>query len=153
MKSYKRYKIIFIIVSGMLLFPLVTFGQCSTDDYLDKCASELGTYNYIKSFSVDVKSSKKNKSEYSYVFSKGSSYLLIGCDENVIGGKMIISLFDRNHILISCTYDETNNKYFSKLQYSCSSTGVYYIKVTFNQAKKGCGLCIIGFNKEIEIKD
>lgn len=137
-----------MIVLGILLFPRVTLGQCSTDVFLDQCASGLGTYNYIKSFTVDVRSRKRNNQGNSYVFSKGSTYMLIACDENVVGGKMIMSLFDRNHNLISSTYDETNNKFYTNLVYPCSATGVYYIKVTFYKAKKGCGLCIIGFNKE-----
>lgn len=149
MKTYRVNNVILImiIVLGVSLFPRDTFGQCSTDDFLDKCASQLGTYNYIKSFTVDVRSAKKNNQQYSYVFSNGSTYMLIACDENVVGGKMIMSLYDREHNLISCTYDEKNDRYYSNLVYPCLATGVYYIKVTFNKAKKGCGLCIIGFNK------
>lgn len=150
MKTYRAYKVfvIMIVVMGTSLIPGVTFGQCGTDDFLDKCASQLGTYNYIKSFTVDVRAGRKNNNENSYVFSNGSKYMLIACDENVVGGKMIMNLYDRNHNLISSTYDQVNNKYYSNLVYQCLATGVYYIKITFDKAKKGCGLCIIGFNKE-----
>jgi hypothetical protein len=148
MKTLNKLKMIMIMLMGVLFFPSASSGQCSTDDYLDNCASALGSYNYIKSFIVDVKARKKNGSEYSYVFSKGSKYMLIACDQNVIGGKMIMNLYDRNHTLVACTYDEKDKKYYSDLVYPCSSTGVYYITFTFPEAKKGCGLCIIGFNKE-----
>lgn len=148
MKTHNRLIMIIIVLMGVLLFPSAASGQCGTDEYLDKCASALGSYNYIKSFTVDVKAKKKSSLEYSYVFSKGSKYMLIACNQNVIGGKMIMNLFDRNHNLVACTYDEKDNKYYSDLVYPCSSTGVYYITFTFPEAKKGCGLCIIGFNKE-----
>ena len=145
MKKAKEIKILLLL--SIFLFPSATYGQCDTDLFLDQCASGLGTYNYIKSFSVNV-SRKKVTPEYSYVFSKGSTYMLIVCDQNVVGGKMVVNLLDRNHKFIASTYDEKNNKYYSDLLYPCEATGVYYIQTTFEGSKGGCGMCILGFNKE-----
>lgn len=146
MKKNKELKILFFLM--VLLFPVSVFGQCDTDLFLDRCASNLGTYNYIKSFSITASPRKKAIPEYSYVFSKGSTYMLIVCDENVKGGRMIVSLYDREHKLIASTYDEKNNKYYTDLLYPCEATGVYYIRATFEGSKGGCGMCILGFNKE-----
>ncbi len=145
MKKAKEIKILLLL--SIFLLPNTSFGQCDTDMFLDQCASGLGTYNYIKSFSVNV-SRKKVTPEYSYVFSKGSTYMLIVCDQNVIGGKMVVNLYDRNHKFIASTYDEKNNKHYSDLLYPCEATGVYYIQTTFEGSKGGCGMCILGFNKE-----
>lgn len=146
MKKPNKLKILLIFV--VLLFAGSVYGQCDTDLFLDQCASGLGTYNYIKSFSVDVSPRKKVSPEYSYVFSKGSTYMLIVCDQNAAGGKMIVSLYDRGHNLIASTYDEKANKYYSDLLYACEATGVYYIRATFEGTKGGCGMCILGFDKE-----
>jgi hypothetical protein len=145
MKKAKEIKILLLL--SIFLLPNTAFGQCDTDMFLDQCASSLGTYNYIKSFNVNV-SRKKVTPEYSYVFSKGSTYMLIVCDQNVIGGKMVVNLYDRNHKFIASTYDEKNNKHYSDLLYPCEATGVYYIQTTFEGSKGGCGMCILGFNKE-----
>jgi|WetSurMetagenome_2_1015567.scaffolds.fasta_scaffold137986_1 hypothetical protein len=134
-----------IVFLCSLLFHTITFGQCSDNNMPDKCVSALGTFNYIKSFSVNVRSRKNNSSEFSYVFSKGSVYVLIACNEDIVGGRMIMSLYDRDHNFIASTYNENEDKYVQSLLYPCSSTGIYYIKTTFQNAKKGCGTCILGF--------
>jgi|WetSurSiteA1Bulk_404760.scaffolds.fasta_scaffold36924_1 hypothetical protein len=142
------FKSCFYIILFVFVFPLRSFGQCETDAVLDKCASGMGTYNYIKSFIADANPRKKANSEYSYVFSKGSTYIMIACNEKVIGGEMVINLYDRNHVLIASTWDEKSKKHYTDLEYPCSATGVYYIKATFDAAKSGCGMCILGFSKD-----
>jgi hypothetical protein len=147
----KRNKIWLLLVISVLLIPRITFGQSDPHNLLDKCASNLGTYNYIKSLYVDVNPwKKKTNSEYSYVFSKCSTYILIACNENAAGGKMIINIYDRNHIIVASTYDEKKGKYYPDLLYQCTTTGVYYIKVSFEGTKRGHGICILGFNKDKE---
>ena len=144
----KVSKQLFLIILGSFLFLTTSLSQCGSDAFLDKCASNLGTFNYIKSFTSIANPRKRDNSEFSYVFSKGSTYLMLGCTENLHGGYMIISLYDRNHNLIVSTYSDKNKKNYSELLYPCSATGVYYIKATFQDAKTGCGMCILGFNKD-----
>ncbi len=137
-----------LLLSAFILGSVNVYGQCDSDMLLDQCAHNLGTYNYIKSFSMKASSHRKSNHEYSYVFSKGSNYLIIVCDQNLKGGKMIVNLYDREHNLIGSTFDEKENKYYPELRYSCETTGVYYIKASFEGSKGGCGMCILGFNKE-----
>jgi len=146
MKKTKQSSILLLLVA--MLFPNIGYGQCDTDLFLDQCAQNLGTYNYIKSFNISVTSRKKAYPEYSYVFSKGSKYMLIVCDEFMVEGKMVVNLYDREHNLLASSYDAENDKYYPNLIYSCSTTGVYYIQTTFLGSKGGCGLCILGFTKE-----
>ena len=146
MKLMKKSRILLLL--GALLFPCTGYGQCETDLFLDQCASYLGTCNYIKSFNVEAAGKKKAAPEYSYVFSKGSKYMLIVCDQHVGEGKMIVSLYDRDHNLIASTYDVSEDQYYPSMIYTCSTTGVYYIQTTLKGTKSGCGLCILGFTKE-----
>jgi hypothetical protein len=143
-----HYKVSSILLVILFLFPLHSSGQCDPDKLLDKCASNLGTYNYIKSFVAYANPRKKSDSENTYVFSKGSTYKLIACDEDGARGRMIISLYDRNRSLIACTFNDKTGKYYTELLYPCSSTGVYYIKATFENTKNGCGMFILGFTKD-----
>jgi len=144
----KIIRLFLFLVTSLFLFPAYSSGQCESDEFLDKCASNLGTYNYIKSFVVNANPRKNANPEFKYVFSKGSTYMMIACTENSDHGRMVISLYDREHNLIATTYDEKTKKYFPELQYPCSATGVYYIKATIEGAKNGCGLCILGFTKD-----
>jgi hypothetical protein len=145
----KKFQKVLIAVSMMVMFlPIASRAQCETDEFLDKCASNLGTYNYIKTFIAYASPRKKSNSENIYVFSKGSTYKMIACMAEPVSGNMVISLYDRNHNLIACTYNQSTNKYYSELQYPCSATGVYYIKTSFEGIRSGCGMCILGFSKE-----
>lgn len=141
-------KLMQLLVLSTFLFPKSLFGQCESDILLDKCASDLGTYNYIRSYKVNAYSRRKADSEFSYVFSKGSTYIMLPCTENSDYGKMVISIYDRDHKLLASTYDENTRKYYSDLQYPCSVTGLYYIKATFKDTKRGYGTCILGFNRD-----
>jgi hypothetical protein len=147
-RENNNIKIFLVLVICTLLIPVNSFGQCESDAFLDKCAQNLGTYNYIKSFVAYANPKKKANSESTYVFSKGSTYMLLACTENASSGKLVVSLYDRDNNLIASTYDEKANKYYTELQYPCSATGVYHIKATFEGSKKGCGLCILGFSKD-----
>ncbi len=137
----KAYLLMFFLgMSG------ITNAQCSSDAFMDNCSSALEDFNFIKSF--EYSNAKGGaKGEYSYVFSKGTNYRIVVCDENIAGNKMIISLYDRNHKLIASNFDKASKKVFPVLTYPCSATGVYYIEYSFQGDKAKCGINILGFSK------
>lgn len=144
----KRLKLILLI--ALLSFSAIGFGQCTSDDFLDKCAASLGTFTFIKSFNVEIDKSKggEKKVEYSYVFSKGSNYMLIVCDQNIKGKRMIVNLYDRNHKLIVSSYNKQTKKFYPSISYPCAATGVYYMESVFESDEGGCGVNILGFSKQ-----
>jgi hypothetical protein len=143
----RKAKRLITIISVLILIPAWLNGQCDTDAFLDKCASNLGSFNYIKSFTVQANPRKKERSESKFIFSKGSSYLMIPCQSDP-ESKMVITLYDKDHNLIASSYDETTKKQYPVLKYPCSSAGVYYIKATFKGKRNGCGICIVGFSRD-----
>lgn len=135
-------------ILGLLALSPKLMAQCGGDDFLDDCASSLGTHTFIKAFNVETKSRKQEKVEYSYVFSKGSDYLIIVCDRKVEGKRMIVNLYDRNHQLIASSYSKKTRKHYPDLVYPCQATGVYYMETTFEGLAESCGVIILGFNKQ-----
>jgi len=125
--------------------PYYVFGQCQTDEFLDNCASKLEDYTFIKAFNTDLP--KAGSEEFSYVFSKGSTYLIIICDQNITGNRMVVNLFDRNRKLIASSYNPKTKTYYPDLLYPCTATGVYYLEASIAGAKGGCGVTILGFMK------
>ena len=121
------------------------FGQCQSDEFLDNCASKLESFTFIKAFNSSM--TKAGKEEFSYVFSKGSNYLIIVCDQNKPGERLIISLYDRNRKLIASTYNSATKTYYPDLLYPCTATGVYYLEAKLEGSKGGCGVTILGFMK------
>jgi hypothetical protein len=59
---------------------------------------------------------------------------------------MVLNLYDRNHKLIAT--NKANGKYYNKVGYNCTATGVYYIETYIDNNAKGCGVSsILGFKK------
>lgn len=136
-----------LLVAIAILIPAIPQSQCDSEAFLDKCASNLGSFTFVKSFNVNLDKSK-DKQEFSYVFSKGSNYMLVVCDQNQQGGKMILNLYDRSHKFIASSYNKQSKKHYPSVTYPCSATGVYYIESTFENKSAGCGVSILGFEKK-----
>ncbi|MEZ5071374.1 MAG: hypothetical protein R2751_10490 [Bacteroidales bacterium] len=136
-----------LIVLGMLMFASAASGQCGGDEFLDECASSLGTYTFIKAFNVEINPRKTEKVEFSYVFSNGSNYMIINCDEKQAGNRVIVTLYDRNHNLVASSYNEKTKKHYPDLVYPCTATGVYYLEAKMEGDGAGCGVVILGFSK------
>ena len=139
-----RTSLLTVFVS--LIFSFSAYCQCDTDELPDDCATNLGTFNYIRSFTANAAQRKKSSREFTYVFSKGSTYLMVACTEKLNNGKMIITLYDRNHDQIATTSNEENGKDYPALKFECNTTGVYHFRISFAGTNKGCGICILGIN-------
>lgn len=139
-------KLVGLLIVGMFATSFSSVPQCGSDAFLDKCAPALGNHTFIKTFKVDIEE-KGKKPEVSYVFSKGSKYRVVICDENSEGKKLIVKLYDRNKKLIASNYLKSTNKVYPSLNYTCSATGVYYVESGFKGGKNGCGVLILGFTK------
>lgn len=123
------------------------FAQCSSNTFYDDCSTQLDKALFIKAFSISTSDMKKGEKsvEYNYVFSKGTTYTITSCD--IESNKMIIELYDRNKKLIASNYDKTKRKYYPKIAYPCSATGVYYLKYKFKSDSDACGISMLGFSK------
>ena len=147
-----------IMSSKRLLFPVSIFSffsffilsfsppPCDPDKLLAACAASLEDYVFIKSFKVESGKSG-DKTEYSYVLSRGVNYRIVVGEAAGESGKMIVNLFDRNKKLIATNYLKSSKKIFPVINYMCSATGVYYVEAFFEGDKKGCGINILGFKK------
>jgi hypothetical protein len=120
--------------------------ECGSDEFLDKFAPALGDYTFIKAFNVEI-SKSGDKNEFSYVFSKGSNYRIVICDQNGEGNRMVVNFYDRNKKLIASNYMKSSKKFFPTLNYTCAATGVYYVESYFENEKNGCGVNILGFKQ------
>ncbi|MBS1637548.1 MAG: hypothetical protein JST26_16655 [Bacteroidetes bacterium] len=140
------------LILGMLVLPVsvafLSFANppCESDEFVDSCAPALGDYTFIKTFNVSVNKAG-DKTEYSYVFSRGSEYRIVICDQNESGKKMIVNFYDRGKKLIASNYLKSSKKFFPTINYQCSATGVYYVEAFFEGEKNGCGVNILGFKK------
>ena len=90
----------------------------------------------------------KQVAEFSYVFSKSTTYKLTVCngkeDPNTM---LVVKLYDRNRKLVATNYDRRTKKNYPSIGYECKATGVYYLSYSLEGSDGGCGVSILGFNK------
>ncbi len=130
-----------VLVSSMAYSAVA---QCNPDEFTTECIPKLSKgYNFLKGYKIDGKNGQKAKIEYSYVFTKGTQYMINVCSENNSG--IIISLFDskRNKVASS----KKDGQYATAIAFPCKSTSIYYINYTFDNGNEYCGGSALGFRK------
>lgn len=132
----------------VFLSSLISKAQCEDEKFLDNCAAMLDKFVFIKAFNIDADKGKAGEgTEFSYVLSKGTTYMITICDKAENGNRLILELYDRNKKLIASSFNKKDKKYYPKIGYPCAATGVYYLKYRFEGSKEGCGVSILGFDK------
>ena len=123
------------------------WGQCNVEEKLKVCAPTPGSgYTLIKSFEIDGLGGSKSEIKYSYVFTKGTQYLIKICaeSENSTDG-VVVTLYDkyRNEVATNLV----DGVAISKISYPCTATGIYYITYSFVNSIHYCAGSTIGFKR------
>jgi hypothetical protein len=121
-------------------------GQCNSDNFSNACIPKLaGGFNFLKSYKIDGEGGSKEKVEYSYVFTKGTQYMINICANGQATDGIVVSLFDsgRNKVASS----KINGQFIAAIAYPCNATGIYYIQYTFDGSASHCGGSALGFKR------
>lgn len=120
--------------------------QCNADTFTSECIPKLADgFNFLKGYKIDGRGGEKSKVEYSYVFTKGTQYMINICGlENTPDG-IVINLFDskRNRVATS----SMEGQLLRAIAFPCNSTGIYYISYSFEGSSQYCGGSALGFSK------
>ncbi len=136
----KALKLIFF--STIVLFGInAASAQCASEETNDKCSKKLiANFRYLKSYNVD------GEDEYSYVFSRGNTYLIQTCNDSEVNGKMKITVLDRTKHKIAANYGKNGKITRPYLAYRCNSTSIYYVKFEVDEDEdEECGVATLGF--------
>ncbi|HZY80752.1 MAG TPA: hypothetical protein VFE50_14615 [Cyclobacteriaceae bacterium] len=121
-------------------------GQCDSDGFSNACIPKLATgFNFLKSYKIDSEGGAKDKIEFSYVFTKGTQYMINLCAGGTSTDGLVVSLYDskRNKVATS----KVNGEFISAIAYPCNATGIYYIQYTFDGPSAKCGGSALGFKR------
>jgi len=121
-------------------------GQCDPDHFSNACIPKLAEgYNFLKTYRIDGEGGAREKIEYSYVFTKGTHYMINLCSHGGNVDGIVVSLFDsgRNKVATS----KVNDEFTSAIVYPCNATGIYYIQYTFDGSTTKCGGSALGFKR------
>lgn len=120
--------------------------ECDADNLSNACIPKLsGGFNFLKSYKIDGQGGAKDKVEYSYVFTKGTQYMINLCAGDNTPDGLVVSLYDsqRNKVASS----KVNGQFISAIAYPCNATGIYYIQYTFDGSATYCGGSALGFKR------
>ena len=140
------------LISSLLLILLIGVtspklaSQCNPDGFANACIPKLASgFNFLKSYKVDGEGGSKDKVEYSYVFTKGTQYMINLCANGAATDGIVVSLFDsgRNKVATS----KINGQFITAIAYPCNATGIYYIQYTFDGSTGKCGGSALGFKR------
>ncbi len=139
-------KLIFSIFIIFLLNTSDVAAQCNAENLSSQCIPKLAAgFNFLKSYKIDGESGSKEKVEYSYVFLKGTQYMINICAPSQPTDGIIVSLYDSNRNKVASS--KLNDQYISAIAYPCNATGVYYIQYTFEKPSSYCGGSALGFKR------
>lgn len=144
-KNIKMKSILFF-TALLGLYASGSFAQCDASSKVVGCAPDPKSgYTLIKSFEVDGKGGAKTKIEYSYVFTKGTKYLINVCGGQDTPDGVVVTIYDKYRNKVASNY--VSGKVVKAISYPCNATGIYYITYTFQQSKNYCGGSTIGFKR------
>jgi hypothetical protein len=135
-----------IAVTLLMLNCFAAQAQCNSEGLSNDCIPKLASgFNFLKSYKVDGANGSRDKLEYSYVFTKGTQYMINICAPTEPTDGVIVTLFDsqRNKVASS----KVNDQFVSALAFPCNATGIYYIQYTFDGSAAYCAGSALGFKR------
>lgn len=139
-------KFIFFIALIFLLNSSDITAQCNSENLSSECIPKLAAgFNFLKSYKIDGDNGTKDKVEYSYVFLKGTQYMINICAPTQPTDGIVVSLYDQNRNKVASS--KFNNQLISAIAFPCNATGVYYIQYTFEKPSSYCGGSALGFKR------
>jgi hypothetical protein len=137
-------KLLVFIFSVSVLSALDVIAQCNAENLSTQCIPKLATgFNFLKSYKIEK--GGKEFVEYSYVFTKGTQYMINICAGGADTDGIVVSLFDSNRNKVASS--KVNGQFISAIAYPCNTTGIYYIQYTFDGSTSYCGGSALGFKR------
>lgn len=135
-----------LLALAIIGLSLETSAQCNPESFTTACVPKLAAgFNFLKSYKIDGEGGAKGKVEYSYVFTKGTQYMINICANGSSTDGIIVSLFDSNRNQVASS--KIDNQVVSAIAYPCNATGIYYIQYTFDKSAAYCGGSALGFKR------
>jgi hypothetical protein len=137
-------KLLVFALTVCVLSVMDVLAQCNAEALSTACIPKLSAgFNFLKSYKIEK--GGKDFVEYSYVFTKGTQYMINICTAAQDTDGIIVSLFDSNRNKVATS--KVGNQFIGTIAYPCNTTGIYYIQYTFEGSKNYCGGSALGFKR------
>ncbi len=136
------FAILLLSISGVRASDLLD--QCNSEKLANDCIPKLAEgFNFLKSYKVNGVA--KDKVEYSYVFMKGTQYMINLCANGTTSDGIVVSILDKDRNKIATS--KINGQVVSAIAFPCNASGIYYIQYTFDDPSAHCGGSALGFKR------
>ena len=137
-------KLFILVIAAIVVSAMDVIGQCNADNLSTQCIPRLSAgFNFLKSYKIEK--GGKDYVEYSYVFTKGAQYMINICAAGQNTDGIVVSIFDSNRNQVASS--KMNGQFIPAILYPCNTTGIYYIKYTFEGSTNNCGGSALGFKR------
>jgi hypothetical protein len=148
----RKLNILFILFAILLIGNSNKLFAQSGQELVDICNMVAGDAMYLKDFQIKLDAAKPGEepptARYSVVLSKNTEYLFSICNSKDYQGEAIFRLYDNNR-LITTNYIIATGKYYPKVTFKCSSTGVYHVFITIKEGQQGMAVALLSFVKKL----
>jgi hypothetical protein len=102
--------------------------QCNADNLANACIPKLASgFNFLKSYKVNGES--KEKVEYSYVFTKGTQYMINVCSNGSATDGIVVSIFDKERNRVATS--KINGQFITAIAYPVQRNGYLLYTIYF----------------------
>lgn len=148
----RKLNILFILFAILLIGNSSKLLAQSGQELIDICNMVAGDAMYLKDFQIKLDAAKPGeeppKARYSVVLSKNTEYLFSICNSKDYQGEAILQLYDNNR-LVTTNYIIATGKYYPKVTFKCSTTGVYHMFITIKEGQQGMAVALLSFVKTL----
>lgn len=137
-------KLFFFVFSVFALSGFDSSAQCNAENLSSQCIPKLASgFNFLKSYKIEK--TGKEYVEYSYVFTKGTQYMINICEPDQNPDGIMVTLYDSKRNKVAS--NKVDDQFITAIAYPCNSTGIYYIQYTFDDESSFCGGSALGFKR------
>ena len=135
----------YLTLSLSLLFSLVAFCQCPTQEFIVKSCGIMKS-QIVQTFPIYIASKKDNKKSNKDIIlflTKGLIYEFVIFDDKDHQDELVLSLFNSKEQLLVCSFNETSGMKAKKIKFSCNVSGEYTLSYYMDN-NTYCGVVLIG---------
>lgn len=148
-KHFDLMKVLF----SFLVLSLIAFANST--DLKAQCGialkevvvQEIGDATYLKDFRCRLDEGNPKKppaQEFTILLNKGTHYRMNIMADKDVDDQVVLKLYDFNK-LYGMNYDPDDGTSYEKFDFFCAKTQVYYLSISFANAKEGCAATVVSF--------
>ncbi|EAY29586.1 hypothetical protein M23134_00470 [Microscilla marina ATCC 23134] len=124
--------------------------KCNMKQFKDKCVTALQRqrgYTFLKSYPLDGQGGVKKKIKYSYILSRGNTYLLTMANRRADAKGISVTITTSSGKTLLSSYDESKKKFHAVVGFKPKVTGIYYFTFEFQNTRNYCAASVLGFKR------